>query len=63
MRYRMYFVYYKGGNTSTKVGVAGDSAGATSAASICLALKNSLDFQVCWIHLVLDTYELTMYSP
>jgi hypothetical protein len=34
-----------GGDENTKVGVAGDSAGGTLAASVCHTIKN-LDFQV-----------------
>ena len=36
---------YIGGDENTKVGVSGDSAGGTIAASVCHTIKN-LDFQV-----------------
>ncbi|CAM4822287.1 unnamed protein product [Rotaria magnacalcarata] len=35
-----------GGTTLTKIGVAGDSGGATIAASVCLTLKDSVEFQI-----------------
>ncbi|CAF4078141.1 unnamed protein product [Rotaria magnacalcarata] len=34
------------GTTLTKIGVAGDSGGATIAASVCLTLKDSVEFQI-----------------
>ena len=38
-------VFCLGGEENTKVGVAGDSAGGMTAASVCKTVKN-LDFQV-----------------
>lgn len=38
-------IVFTGGNETTKVGVAGDSAGGLIAASVCHTVKN-LDFQV-----------------